>query len=422
MSIQEKVGLAQQMFMDKTAKYAGNYAKENDTLAGSINTTKKAFQDFMATGNVTGFINSLVSTIKIAVPQIIALLPKLVDGISQILQAVVPAIAAALPTLIPALINAVVQLMNAIVAAMPTIIAALLLALPLLIQGFIQLFLAIIQALPEIITMITNALPTIIDAIVTGLTNPEALTAIIMGSIQLLMALIQAIPVVITALVKALPTIIQNIVTTLTSPQFISALMGAGVQFMKAMITGVVNMYGAIGGAIGKIVDIIKTTLSPSNLGRIGGDMIKGLWNGISDLAGWIAGKIKGFGEGILNGIKDFFGIHSPSTVFAGVGENLGLGLARGLGDSAGVVSGAVDKMANEALDALNKPLIGADMAFSGANGALSGNNRQNSTTQTVTIGTVALGDSSAVKEFFKQLNQDTINVGMGLTPIQGAQ
>ena len=56
MSIQEKVGLAQQMFMEKTAKYAGNYAKENDTLAGPINTTKKAFEDFMATGNVTGFV------------------------------------------------------------------------------------------------------------------------------------------------------------------------------------------------------------------------------------------------------------------------------------------------------------------------------------------------------------------------------
>jgi hypothetical protein len=110
MSIQEKVGLAQQMFMEKTAKYAGNYAKENDTLAGSINTTKKAFEDFMATGNVTGFVNSLVNTIKIAVPQIVALLPKLVDGISQILQAVVPAISAALPTLIPALIKAATDL------------------------------------------------------------------------------------------------------------------------------------------------------------------------------------------------------------------------------------------------------------------------------------------------------------------------
>lgn len=43
MSMGEKVQLATQMFMEKTAKYAGNYAKENDTLAGSLNTTKKSF-------------------------------------------------------------------------------------------------------------------------------------------------------------------------------------------------------------------------------------------------------------------------------------------------------------------------------------------------------------------------------------------
>lgn len=41
--------------------------------------------------------------------------------------------------------------------------------------------------------------------------------------------------------------------------------------------------------------------------------------------------------------------------------------------------------------------------------------------TQTVTIGTVVLQTPDTAKEFFKQLNQDTINVGMGLSPVQGA-
>jgi len=60
MSIQEKVGLAQQMFMEKTAKYAGNYAKENDTLAGSIvsgkyypatDANKEVFETYLHTGD-----------------------------------------------------------------------------------------------------------------------------------------------------------------------------------------------------------------------------------------------------------------------------------------------------------------------------------------------------------------------------------
>lgn len=379
MSIQEKVGLAQQMFMEKTAKYAGNYAKENDTLAGSINTTKKAFQDFMATGNVTGFVNSLVSTIKIAVPQIIKLLPQLVDGIVQIVQAVVPAISAALPTLIPALIGAVVSLVQAIVKAMPTIIAALLAALPLLIDGFIQLFLAIVMALPEIVTMIANALPTIIEAIVNGLTSPEALTALIMGAIQLFLAIIKALPVIIVALVNALPTIIENIVKTITSPKFINMMINATIQLFMALVKAIPQIIGSLVGALGNIMRIIGETLSPSNLARIGGDMIKGLWNGIKDLGGWVIDKIKGFGQGILDGIKGFFGIHSPSTVFAGIGRDLDRGLAKGIEGSAGLVTKAVDAMSNDALGAMTaNPNLTASMTTtpmstvpSSANGAI---------------------------------------------------
>lgn len=48
MTNQEKVGYAMQMFMEKTAKYAGNYARENDTLAGSLQTVKGAWDNFMS--------------------------------------------------------------------------------------------------------------------------------------------------------------------------------------------------------------------------------------------------------------------------------------------------------------------------------------------------------------------------------------
>jgi len=391
MSIQEKVGLAQQMFMEKTAKYAGNYAKENDTLAGSINTTKKAFQDFMATGNVTGFIDSLVSTIKIAVPAIIALLPKLVDGIVQIVQAIVPALVAALPTLIPALITAVVSLIQALVAAMPAIIQALLGALPLLIQGFIQLFLAIVQALPQIVTMIANALPTIIKAIVDGLTNPATLTSLIMGAIQLFLAIIQALPTIIVALVNALPVIIDNIIKTLTSTAFINAMIQATIQLFMALVKAIPQIIGSLIGALGSILKTIGDTLSPANLGRIGGDMIKGLWEGIKNLGSWVLDKIKGFGGDIMNGIKGIFGIHSPSTEWAWVGKMNVMGLAKGIVDNAGLVTGAVDKLASDAMAGMTMtpsisgmnvapidPLTAGGTALAGAGGIVQNNNIYN--------------------------------------------
>lgn len=363
MSTQEKVGLAQQMFMEKTAKYAGNYAKENDSLAGSINTTKKAFQDFMATGNPNGFVNSLVHTIELAVPRIIEILPNLVSGIGKILEAIVPALTKALPTLIPALINAAKSLIMALVQAMPTIINALLGALPVLIDAFIQLFLAIVQALPQIITNIVNALPTIINAIVTGLTNPTTLQQIIMGAIQLFLAIIQAIPVIVNALIDALPIIIENIIAVLTNPQFIRAMIDAGVQLLKAVIGGIASMSKNLIGAAWDIIKAIGGVLSPSNLFNIGKSVVEGLWNGIKDMGNWLKDKIVNFVKDKIPGpIKSALGIHSPSRVAAALGVEVPRGLAEGILKGTSTVERAAVNMANSALATLTSPALSPTM------------------------------------------------------------
>ena len=63
----------------------------------------------------------------------------------------------------------------------------------------------------------------------------------------------------------------------------------------------------------------------------IGKNMIKGLWNGISSVKDWILSKIGGFCNGILSGIKGFFGIHSPSRVMKNeVGKFLSMGIVEG--------------------------------------------------------------------------------------------
>lgn len=365
MSIQEKVGLAQQMFMEKTAKYAGNYAKENQTLAGSINSTKKAFDNLMSgEGEIDGFIELLVNTIELAVPQIVKILPQLVSGIGSVLTALVPALSAALPVLIPALITAVVSLLKALVAALPGVVKVLLDALPLLIDAFIQLFLAIVQALPQIVTIIAKAMPTIITALVNGLTAPSALQAIILGAVQLLLALIQAIPIILPALIGAIPIIIKNIVATLTSSSFISQMMNAGVQMLKATIEGILSMVSSVRKAAGDIIGVIANTLSPGNLIRIGADVVKGLWQGIQDMGGWLAGKIVGFVKDKIPGpIKQALGIHSPSRVARLLTRQVPRGMALGMDDEAGLVTKAANNLADRAIASLTGGNMNAEIA-----------------------------------------------------------
>lgn len=425
MSIQEKVGLANQLFLEKTAKYAGNYAKENETLSGSLNTTKKAFDNLLSgSGDVNDFIDSLLNTIDIAIPQIVAMLPKIVSGIGAVLKALVPALAKALPQLVPALITAVQDLLNALITALPTVFQTLVAALPMLIKAFVQLFLALLQALPQIIAIIAQAIPQIVDAIVVSLTDPASLQAILMGMVQLMMALITAIPIIVNALVAALPVIIKNILAVLTNPTFIAAMINAGVQLLKAVISGMVSMIGGIVSAAWSIIKAIGNVLSPSSLLNIGKDVVKGLWNGIQDMGGWLKDKIIGFVKDKIPGpIKSALGIHSPSKVAAALGMQVPAGLAKGIDANASMVSKAATDMANNAIVGMTSPLYDPSVAFSGGNGVLAGGGQVGNTTtdKSVHIEKVVLADESAVKEFFRQLNRDTIYVDMGMTPNQGA-
>ncbi len=369
MSIQEKVGLANQLFLEKTAKYAGNYAKENDTLSGSLNTTKKAFDNLLTgQGDVNDFIDSMLGTISIAVPKIVALLPKIVTGLSAVLNALVPALSAALPTLIPALIGAVSSLLQAVVAAFPSIVKVLVDALPLLIDAFIQLFLAIVKALPEIVRIITTAMPTIIDALVVGLTNPESIKALLLASIALLLALIQAIPVIVNAINASMPIIIKNITAVFTDPVFIAAMYKAGWQILKSLVLGIIsmNMESAkvSAGVAFNILTSIQNALAPSKLEETGKNIVIGLWNGMQSLGGWLKDRVISFVRDKIPGpIRTALGISSPSKVAALLGKQVPAGLAQGIDAAAGLVSKAATNMANNALSGITGANMNAELA-----------------------------------------------------------
>ena len=129
------------------------------------------------------------------------------------------------------------------------------------------------------------------------------------------------------------------------------------------------NMVTKAKEAITKLVSTVTTKMKelPGKIRSIGSDIVTGLWNGINDMASWVAGKIRGFGEGVLGGIKDFFGINSPSVVVKKeVGRMIPAGLIEGVNDEMNKVKSTMKNMGTVALNA-------AKSAVSGTNGTLSG-------------------------------------------------
>lgn len=103
--------------------------------------------------------------------------------------------------------------------------------------------------------------------------------------------------------------------------QMVLALVKGLAQNLPQLVQGALNMIDTIAGALyDALPDIIE----------VGKNIVRGLWEGIKAMASWIGEKVSGFVGGLVDGVKGVLGIHSPSKVFAGIGENMALGLGQG--------------------------------------------------------------------------------------------
>lgn len=109
--------------------------------------------------------------------------------------------------------------------------------------------------------------------------------------------------------------------------QMVIALVKGLAQSFPQLVTGVLDMVATI---IDTLVDSIPDII------EIGKDIVRGVWEGIKAMGSWIKDKVTGFFGGIVDGVKGVLGIHSPSRVFAGIGENMALGLGEGWDDEYG--------------------------------------------------------------------------------------
>lgn len=291
---------------------------------------------------------------------ILQMLPQIITTIMQILPQLINALIAAIPQLLQAAVTfllAIVQalpviitnLLTALPSVINTIINALITSTPILLSAAIQLLMALVQAFPTIIDALIVALPTIIDCIITGLL--DALPQLLEAAITLLFAIIDAIPVIITSLMSAMPRIIATILTALLNalPELFACAKDLFGQLIDAAGELITELPSKMGEIIGAITDGLGEGIA--TVFSIGQDIVRGLWDGIKDMGGWIADKLAGFGESVLGSIKNFFGIESPSRVMADVvGKNLALGIGEGFEDEVDSVNdkitGSVDVIA----------------------------------------------------------------------------
>lgn len=358
------------------------FAEAAVTIAGSIVTQLTAFVPQLLQAATT-LLMAIVDAVPMIVNTLVPMLPQLITAIVTALLGAVPQLLQAATTLLMAIVNALPTLITALTAALPQILTAitncLQASIPVLLQAAITLLMAIVDALPTIIDALVAAIPVIITTLVDFFTNN--IDTILGAAIQLLMALVDAIPEILVALGNALPQIISAILNAVVDAvpkllkksrelfgkimealgELLGKLPGKMLEVRDSIVNGIRNSLGSIGSAAADIVSAIWDHIKelPGMMLDVGRDLVEGLWNGISDMVGWIGDKISGFGDSVLGGLKDFFGIASPSKVMRDeVGKFLPAGIAIGIEDSTlsavKSVRSMADKLRNTAVESLN--------------------------------------------------------------------
>lgn len=301
-----------------------------DGIASAIPTL--ITQDVML---LTDFCNTLVQNI----PAIVDAGLQLVQGLIQGLVDGVPLLLEGAITLFMSILEALPVVIDQLLGALPDLITTICdffaENIPLIVDAAIQLLMGIIESIPTIIQAIVDNLPLIITALVDGLTG--ALPQIVQAAITLLMGIIEAIPDIVVAIAENLPQIITAIASGLA--QAMPQIFTAAKDLLWQLILAVPDIVVGIGQAIPDIISGIVN-------GLIGG--IGAVWDAACEL-----------GSGILDGIKSFFGINSPSTVMAEQGDYLVQGLINGLAEMPDQMMATLDT-------ALNNLIAWGQQMFSG--------------------------------------------------------
>lgn len=413
----------------------GTTAKEaSETISGAFNATKASWENVLTafgTGNnemIKNSIDGLITSATNLVTNVSAIIPQILGGIGQLITAFVEQLPTLFETLIPTLTNFLTTAVDTLVTAVPQFLEGAIKLVVALAQGLAQslptLIPKLIDGLMNLIQVIIDNLPTFIDAAVkiivalaTGLADAipklipviieaamtildtllEHLPELIEAGIKILVAVIQGLADALPKLIEYLPKIITTLVEQLTKPEVVTQLVYAALQIIIAIAGGLIK---AIPQLIKAVPDLISALIKAFvNIGdsalQIGKDLVTGIWNGINNAKDWVLGKIKGFGNAILDGIKGFFGIHSPSTLFRDeIGKNLALGVGEGFTDGMDDVSKAMQ-------NAIPTPTVDIDSI----------GNYEGATAQPTTI-VVQVGDETLLTKIIDGINDKSMLSG----------
>ena len=336
---------------------------------------------------VGNFTDSVVIAGNNLIPRIQELLPRIVEATTSLIGTVSEQLPAILGTVLPSLVEGATNLVTGLMAALPSVLSVLADVAPTVINTLVP---ALIELLPQITQTgidvivslaqgIADALPQLIPAatdaiikIVEVLTSPENLGNLIDAALAIILALVDGLVDATPKLIAAVPDVIANLVTAIIAnmpkileagveitmaladglikalPELIAAIPNlilgivqgiidnlpeiimAGPKIIAALATGLIEAIPDIVMVIPQLIRSIVDTFLSFDWGSFGKNIVDGIKNGFVNMWNSFKQTVENVFTGLVDGVKSFLGIASPSKVFAGIGGYMAEGLGQG--------------------------------------------------------------------------------------------
>lgn len=338
---------------DAGGKFAGGMEAASKTVAGLTSTLQdnvNAMLGKLMQPVSDAMLSTLLPTAIDAVDQLtMAFEDEGIDGFSRVAGSLIASLSAQLVSYAPQAIPAALAFIGALVTG-------LLLATPDLTGTAIELvgalLLGIADQLPGIITAAMSALLGIVGKI----TSPESITLLIQAAMQLMLALARGLIAAIPQLIDAVPGIITNLVESFYA--MLPEIIGVGIEIVIALASGLVSNAGHITAAVPRLVEtIVRGFLAAvKSYWDIGKSIVDGIRQGITEQWQRLKSDVSNLFTGLVSWIKNLLGIHSPSRVFADIGQNM----AAGIGDGWASTIGDINRQIGESLQPQH--VVGVDM------------------------------------------------------------
>lgn len=349
-SFQKSVGIRMSASIGFLKKGINDLIVGNDTVIENIGKGLDSFSKNLVDilGDTTKMITDISKNINKNLPQIMKMIsktitdymPDVVDNVIVLLNTITDALIDNIDIIIDVLFQIIDGILDTLDKSLPKIIDASIKIIMKIIDNILKNVDKLLDMVVKIIESLAKALIDNIDKIIEAVINITLkIIEFVLDNIDIFVDLaFKIIEAVAFGLIKAIPILIAK------TPEIIGKLIIAFIKLLPKlfdigyrMISEIVNGFISNFSNIFNMVSELSTKIHKWIMEKIinpaydwGKNIIKGLADGFMDSIGWLGDKMKQGLDKATHSVMNFLGMHSPSKLFAGIGENMALGLGKG--------------------------------------------------------------------------------------------